>query len=386
MNFKKIFGKIHLWLGLSSGLLVFIIAITGCLYAFKDEILDRTETYKYIQEQNKAFLMPSEMEAIARKELPGKLLHAIKYNSRNEAAEAIFYHYEPTYYYTIYINPYDGQVLRINDNETGFFHFILDGHFYLWLPPAIGQPVVASATLVFIVLLISGLIMWYPKNRAAAKQRYAFQWKATTKWKRKNYDLHNVLGFYASTLALVFALTGLVWGFQWFANSYYTALGGEKSLLYMDPVSKTQTSTRTVTPLAGIDKVWLKMKAEYPTAAYIEVHPPETDSSSIAANANLDKGTYWKTDYRYFDQYTLKELPVSHVFGRLKDATIADKVMRMNYDIHVGAIGGLAGKILAFCISLLIASLPVTGFMIWYGKRNKVKNRDFKREVVLEES
>ncbi len=101
------------------------------------------------------------------------------------------------------------------------------------------------------------------------------------------------------------------------------------------------------------------------------MHPPETDSSSIAANANLDEGTYWKTDYRYFDQYTLKEKKVAHIFGKLEDAKTADKLMRMNYDIHTGAILGLPGKIFAFLISLLIASLPVTGFMIWYGRRNK---------------
>jgi uncharacterized iron-regulated membrane protein len=43
----------------------------------------------------------------------------------------------------------------------------------------------------------------------------------------------------------------------------------------------------------------------------------------------------------------------------------------MNYDIHVGAIGGLTGKIIAFIASLVCASLPVTGFLIWWGKRRK---------------
>lgn len=390
MTFKKIIGQIHLWLGLASGLLVFIIAITGCLYAFKDEILDLTETYKFIEPQEKPFLLPSELQAIAQKELPDKLLHAIKYNAKNEAAEAIFYHYEPTYYYTVFLNPYDGKVLEINDNETGFFHFILDGHFYLWLPPTIGQLVTASATLVFLIMLISGLILWYPKNKSASKQRFSFKWKENTKWKRKNYDLHNILGFYASSIAIIFAITGLVWGFQWWAFLYYKGIGGEKSLLYLDPVSnKTQIASippqsgfqldGALAPYSALDKVWLKMQTEYPTAAYIEVHPPETDSSSIAANANLDKGTYWKTDYRYFDQYSLTEMPVNHVYGRLKDAKIADTIMRMNYDIHVGAIGGLAGKLLAFCISLIIASLPITGFYIWYGRTYKDKKKPIQR-------
>ena len=103
----------------------------------------------------------------------------------------------------------------------------------------------------------------------------------------------------------------------------------------------------------------------------LEVHPPETDSSVIAANVNTQAGTYWKMDYRYFDQYTLKELSVNNIYGRFKDAKGADKLLRLNYDIHTGGIWGLPGKILAFLLSLVAASLPVTGFLMWWGKRNK---------------
>ena len=117
--------------------------------------------------------------------------------------------------------------------------------------------------------------------------------------------------------------------------------------------------------------VWEKMKNEHPNALALEVHPPETDSSVIAANVNTQADTYWKMDYRYFDQYSLKELSVNNIYGRFKDAKGADKLLRLNYDIHTGGIWGLSGKILAFLLSLVAASLPVTGFLMWWGKRNK---------------
>nr|WP_315257054.1 PepSY-associated TM helix domain-containing protein [uncultured Flavobacterium sp.] len=374
-NFKKAIGQLHLWLGLSSGIIVFIIAITGCLYAFQEEIQNSTEEYRFVEKQNKAFLLPSQLEQIARKELPGKALHAVKYNGAEKSAEAIFFHYEPTYYHIVYLNPYNGKVLETANMEDGFFRFILDGHFYLWLPPEIGQPVVASFTLVFLTLLLSGLYLWYPRNKNATKQRFKFKWKKDTKWKRKNYDLHNITGFYVLLIALIFAATGLVWGFQWFAYSYYTLLGGEKSLVYEDPISDKK-SVPTANPL---DKVWILMQNEYPTAKSIEVHPPENDSTSIAANANPEEGTYWKTDYRYFDQYTLEEKEVKHIYGKYDNAGTADKLMRVNYDLHTGAVFGLAGKIFAFLTSLLIATLPISGFYIWWGRNKKKKN-----EVVIE--
>jgi uncharacterized iron-regulated membrane protein len=368
-NLKKAIGKIHLWLGLSSGIVVFIIAITGCLYAFQEEIQNYTEEYRFVAKENKPFLLPSQLEQIARKELPNKALHAIKYNGSGKSAEAIFYHYEPTYYYIVYLNPYTGKVLETANMDEGFFRFILDGHFYLWLPHEIGQIICASATLIFLMLILSGLYLWFPKNKNAVKQRFSFKWKKTTTWKRKNYDLHNITGFYVFLIALVFAVTGLVWGFQWFAYSYYTVLGGEKSLLYEDPVS-TESAVRATKPL---DKIWMQMQKEYPDAKSIEVHPPENDSTSIAANANPEEGTYWKTDYRYFDQYTLKEIEVKHLFGKYSNAAVSDKLMRMNYDLHTGAVLGLAGKIFAFLISLLIATLPVSGFYIWWGRNKKSK-------------
>lgn len=370
-NLKKWIGKIHLWLGLSSGIIVFIIAITGCLYAFQEEIQNITEEYRFVKEQDDAFLSPSKLAAIAQKELPDKLLHAIKYNEKNNAAEAIFYSHEPSYHYTSYINPYTGEVLKTINNDEGFFSFILDGHFNLWLPHEIGQIVVSTATLIFLGLLISGLILWYPKNKNASKQRFWFKWKKGTKWKRKNYDLHNITGFYLLTIGILFAITGLVWGFQWFAYSYYKVSGGEKSLLYEEPISKREDKHQNTSTTNSLDKVWFLMQKEYPQAKSIEIHPPETNQSPIAANANSDKGTYWKIDYRYFDQYSLKERKVSHIWGRQKEDKIADNLIKMNYDIHTGGILGLPGKTFAFLTSLLIATLPLSGFFIWWGRHNK---------------
>lgn len=353
-----------------SGIIVFIIAITGCIYAFQEEIQDYTQEYRHVKPREGEFMIPSKMQEIAQGELPDKHLHSIKYNEGDRAAEAIFYSFEPEYYYIIYMDPYNGKVLQVTDQFSGFFRFILDGHFYLWLPHEIGQPVVASATLIFLAMLITGLILWFPKNRKAAKQRFWFKWKEGMKWKRKNYDMHNIIGFYTSAIGIIFVVTGLVWGFQWFAYGYYTALGGEKSLVYEDPGSGKAKMIQHEKP---IDIIWERMKQMYPTASSIEVHPAETDTSSLAANANPERGTYWKIDYRYFDQYTLKEKSVNHIFGRFDEAGFADKMARMNYDIHTGAILGLPGKIFAFLVSLLIASLPVTGFMIWFGRKKKAK-------------
>ncbi len=371
---KKIFHQIHLWLGLLSGLLVFIIAFTGALYAFQEEI-DNLAKYKYVEVQSAPIMPPTALTKIAEQQLPGKELHGLKYNNAGKAVEAIFYGYNPSYYDIIYINPYTGEVLKVKDMNKDFFRFIMQGHFYLWLPPQIGQPIVAWSVLIFALVLISGLIIWIPKSWKSFRNRTWFRWDKNTKWPRINFDLHVVGGIYASVFGLIFATTGLVWGFQWFSQGYYKVVGGKKSLAYTEVLSNKQHQFDSLATTPAIDRLWKQMLNEYPNAAYIEVHPPHNDSVALPIHATEQDGKYWKTDYRYFDQHTLKEIEVDNIYGKLKDANAADKLFRMNYEIHTGAILGLPGKIIAFLMSLLIASLPVTGFVIWLKKKRKNKRK-----------
>ncbi len=370
MTIKKIIGKIHLWLGLLSGPVVLFLGITGCILAFEREIEEATQPYRYVAAQQLPQLPPSKIRAIAEQQLPGKPAHSVTYGRQGRATVVTFYHSSPDYYYLIYIDPYTGAVLKAKDMSRDFFRVVINGHFYLWLPPKVGQPIVASATLVFVVMMISGMILWWPRNKAARKQRFSIKWNA--RWRRRNYDLHNVLGFYISWVAIFIAITGLVWGFQWFSAMVYgITSGGKKAVAYYEPVSKKMADTANCTQATDI--LWTRVTQKHPQAQTVEVHIPETDSSAIAIAINPDERTYWQIDNLYYNRYTLQEIPVKHMYGKLANTTTADKIARMNYDIHVGAVLGLPGKIMAFCASLLVASLPITGFIIWRGRKKKQK-------------
>lgn len=164
-------------------------------------------------------------------------------------------------------------------------------------------------------------------------------------------------------------------GFQWFAKSvYWVSSGGETMNIFEETYSDTTSSAKLSTNAAAADQLWAKFLKEDPSfKGSIDVHVPGDEKGAIEIAKNPDPSTYWKADYRYYDQHTLKEIEVKHMFGKFANATAADKIIRMNYDIHIGAIGGLPGKILAFIASLIAASLPITGCIIWWGRRNKSK-------------
>ncbi|WP_439555069.1 PepSY-associated TM helix domain-containing protein [Dyadobacter sp.] len=368
---KKLLGKLHLYLGLVSGVLVFVISVTGCILAFEQEIKSFTQPYMFIDSPKEGKLLsPSVLAAEAEKHLPGKKTNGVLYDVPGRNAQVGFYNLDPEYYYVVYLNPYTGKVAKVWNEDGDFFHFILHGHYYLWLPEKIGQPVVASATLVFFVMMITGLVLWWPKNKAASKQRFSIKWNAA--WRRKNYDLHNVLGFYIMSIGVILSLTGLVWGFEWFSQGVYTATGGKGSAIYYNPASDTTVVPAVGAPVQAVDQAWNKLQKQYPKYASLNISIPHLRSESIFSYVNFREGTYYNVDYHYFDQHTLKEIKATGPYsGNYKDANFGETLRRMNYDIHVGAILGLPGKILVFFASLICASLPVTGFLIWWGRRNK---------------
>ncbi len=364
-SIKKILRILHGWLGLVSGIIVFFLGITGCLLAFQQEI-ESLQPYRHVAQQQKEYLPPSVIRETAESALPGKKIHSVKYGAENKSAIASFYGQD--YYYLVFADPHTGKILHVKNMNADFFRIIIMGHYYLWLPPSIGQPIIASGTLIFLIMILTGIVLWWPRNGSAAKQRFKIKWRGSIQ--RRSYDLHSVIGFYISWVTIFIALTGLVWGFQWFADCVYKiSSGGKKLVQYYEPLSIGKSNSKdTRWPT---DQLWLNLFHEKQSSGSFEIHFPENDSSAITVALNPSEKTYWKTEYRYFDINTLQELNASHPFGKISKASAADKAMRLNYDIHTGAIAGIPGKILAFAGSLLAASLPVTGFLIWRNRKNK---------------
>lgn len=363
---KKIARKIHLWLGLATGLVVFIMGVTGAIYCFAPE-LQRLQSYRHVEEESGAFLPPSRIKQIAEEQLPGKTLQRIYYDARNRSVMTLFSKKEG-YTYSVFINPYNGAVLKCRDNNRDFLSVVLQVHRTLKIP--YGHEIIRWSTVIFLLMLITGIILWWPKNSRTAKKGFLIMWRASPK--RLNYDLHKVLGFYVSWIAVFSAISGLMFAFESFASFTYNLTGAKQSVVHKKPpLSDTAWAGIEV----GIDKVWKTIEpalyGRYASAMFVL---PASGEGSILVRANPSSSTLYKTDFRYFDQYSGKEIDGAYVWGRFSDAdTVADNIKRMNYDIHTGAIFGLPGRITLFFVALVVASLPLTGFYFWWGRQRKLK-------------
>lgn len=372
MTTKKFIFQAHKILGLTTGIVVFIVAITGCFWAFNVEIESLYDDYKTVVPQDKPIVTPTKAKQIAEKIFPNNTVHGTLYKKGDDAVEVIFYDREPEFYQSVFLNPYSGEVIRVEDHFSGFFAFILKGHVRLWLPRSIGEHVVGISILIFILIIISGFIIWIPKKRKNLKQRLKFDWKDTTRWKRKNFDLHTVVGFYICSFALILAFTGSMMSYNWLKYVVYISTGGEKEARFFVPENISDIVERG--DAVPMDFLIEKLQKENPEAEAFELHYPKTNDESIYVEVTNSTGLFYDSDFRYFDQNTLEEIETKTIFGKYKNAKVADKIQRMTYDIHIGTIGGIVGKIIAFLVSLLTATLPVTGVLLWYGRNYKKKN------------
>ncbi|WP_221622305.1 PepSY-associated TM helix domain-containing protein [Larkinella rosea] len=149
-------------------------------------------------------------------------------------------------------------------------------------------------------------------------------------------------------------------GFAWINKGvYWLASGGAAPAPYQRGISDT-TQIAPKNPLANVDRAF-KMGMEqigvYNKDAII-ISFPQKPADAIYVCTDMDRGA-WRDVF--LDQYTLKQLPSSGV--QIDQLKFADWLRRINYALHVGAIGNLPTKTACFAASLICASLPVTGFL-----------------------
>ncbi|MDQ1096663.1 MULTISPECIES: PepSY-associated TM helix domain-containing protein [Chryseobacterium] len=377
LKFRKIAYQLHLWLGLTSGLIIVIMASTGCILAFEDELKQLIHPQRYFVDKTGSKKLPlSELCLRAEQALPESLTvkrvqissdpsrtYVFRTLKMNNDAATFWGTY--VYYYRIYIDPYSGKVQDVEDARKDFFEIVLNLHRRLLLGEKIGKTITGYATIVFTVLLLSGLVIWYPRKMSKAMLKGMFFIKTSANWKRVNYDVHNVLGFYAIIPLLLICYSALIWNFedldQWMEKTLNANAPQEKKAESKVPAGAF-THQKNILDLIG-HKVLQDLHGK--KSALISF--PRTEKGTYYAELTIDN-RYYRNIHYTIDQYSGDILK----YQSYKDNLGSGSALRArNYDLHTGSILGTPGRLIYFLAAIIATSLPVTGFIIYLNKKKK---------------
>ncbi len=373
---KKVFRKIHLWLSVPFGLLITLICFSGAMLVFETEVMElcRRDLY-YVEKVGPA---PLPMDKVAEKvsaTLPDSVsVTGITASSDPERAWQV--NLSKPRRASIYVDQYTG-VIKGKYERAPFFMTMFRLH--RWLLDSMksdggifwGKMIVGTATLMFVFVLISGIIIWWPRTKRALKNSLKI---VTNKGGRRFwYDLHVAGGMYALILLLVMALTGLTWSFSWYRTGFYKIFGGETAQSGGRPGGENH-ERKPFSSFANWQKVYEGLKELNPDYKQISV---SKGSATVSFNRLGNR--------RAADRYTFNPR-TGEITGitLYKDADVSGKIRGWIFSVHVGSWGGLATRILSFLAALVGASLPLTGYYLWI--RRLVRKSGRKANVQLKKA
>lgn len=368
---KKIFRKIHLWLSVPFGLIITVICLSGAALVFEDEIMEgyRHDLY-YVEKVGEAPLPVGQLvEKVARTLPDGVTVTGVSISSDAERAYQV--NLSKPRRTSVSVNQYTGEVKGRNERAPFFLAMF---KLHRWLLDSMkpdggifwGKMIVGVSTLMFVFVLISGIVIWWPRTKKVL--RNSLKIAANKGWRRFWYDLHVAGGMYALVFLLLMALTGLTWSFSWYRTGFYKMFGVEMRQGAAHGTTQTAHDGKTERkPAEGHRKgkrtsLYTHWQQVYEVLAERNAGYRQITVSNGSANVSFERfGNQRATDRYTFNPQT-GEITEAALY---KDADASGKIRGWIYSVHVGSWGGLFTRILTFIAALLGGALPLTGYYLW---------------------
>lgn len=358
----RLYGLLWRWHSLAGAAafpVLFIVAVTGAVYAFQPEI-DRWASAELVtvaepEPPDRRRPLDELIEVAARAckpsgiYVPGARDRSITVSCEGGGRREVF------------VDPYRGTLLGERDAASTFFGIVFSLHWELLLGDP-GRLAIEWATSWAILLMASGAALWWPRGR---RRRGGVWWpRRELAGRQRLRDLHAVLGAYALPVLLAMAATGLGW----------TLRAGEAR---WHPLTEDT-----------YHDAW-----DHPPKSTVLPGRPRIGFEAAAAAAGIDLATEHRTVwtapparpddpysfYLYDDTYTTPSAEASvwvdaYSGERLlamgwDDRSIAGKLDSAKYSVHVGALLGWPGRILACAAALVLAALCALGPWMWWKRR-----------------
>jgi uncharacterized iron-regulated membrane protein len=365
----------HFYAGLFVIPFAIVLALSGTAYLFKPQI-ENWEEREFRGLPYSGPVLPSQQVEAALSAFPAAHFHS--YRLPGQKGDAALVHLslpEAGAMRDVFVSP-QGEVIGSFNTGTRIVEIARRLHGQLLLGPR-GSWLIELAACWAIVMLITGLYLWWPRGRGAAG----------VVWPRRKSllrDLHAVTGFWISGLALVLLLTGLpwtdVWGnsfnrlrdeMGWVKGAPQWSSGDAAPAMPIEHDSHDHAVMQAGHPahvhLSLLDDVVARSAAEplafpavvlAPGAALFG--PPAADWVVTSLTQNRPQGMTIT-----YDDSTGEELSRE----RFADRHPIDRVVGYGLAWHEGALFGGINQAIGVLTAAALVAMSVSGFLMWRRRR-----------------
>lgn len=362
---KKTLFQLHWFFGITAGLILALMGITGATVSFQDELLGLLNPLALTVQARPGGVLPLP-ELVRRIEASqGRSVQIITVEVADLEASRVFFRPAPGERRgeMRYFDAYTGAV-QAPARGAEFFPFVLQLHRFLAVGD-LGRTITGACTLILVFFCLSGLYLRWPRR--------ALSWRAwlTLDWAKKgrsfNWDLHSVFGTWCLLVYLLLATTGLTWSYPWFNN-------GMTRLLSDAPVSEKRrerpvAQAGDVAPKANFDALWASIQA---TAG--------TDLHSFNLRLPLNGGQPATLFYLLNDSPHPRALNTANLdplsgqvsqLVRYADKPLGEQLLGSVYALHTGSYFGLAGRLVITLAALCMPLFFITGWLLYLDRKRK---------------
>lgn len=372
--FKKILFQIHWFLGITAGLILSIMGVTGAIYSYDQQILKWVNTDSYVvQVQSSPKLTPAQLYQHFTTIQPEIKINSITIAKDPTASSVVNIEKEGERRgYNMMVNPYTAQVLP---EVQGRKLLLLIQQIHRNLTAGeFGKQITGACALMLIYFVLSGLYLRWPKKHSAR------QWLAVKpKLKGRNFiwDLHAVVGTWVIVFYLLFACTGLYWSYDWWRSGMFKVLGVEQPKMQghggsgrnKDQFPKIQLDNAQL--ITALNQTWSgfnnQIGRDYST---LTVNLPKKDDGKIELSFVDATPQHERARNQAVYNYKTANIEKMELY---EDKKLNQKIMSSMLPVHRGSFFGPVYQFVAMLASLAMPLFFVTGWMLYLKRRKQKK-------------
>jgi uncharacterized iron-regulated membrane protein len=377
----------HLIAGVSAGLVILLMCVTGVLLTYERQLIAWADSgYRSIRPSTDA--VPLSMETLlgrVRTGHPDVRPTTVTLRSDEGAAVAIAAGQR-----TLYVDRYSGGVVG-EASRGGVRKLMADLRaWHRWLAvDGEGRPLARAITgwsnLLFLFIVMSGIYLWFPRKWTWPQVRSVVLFNASARGKARDFNWHNVIGSWCAVLLFIVVLSAAPISFGWFNALVYRAVGeappGPANAAAARPVEgpdeangrrREQTAPESS---VSLDSLWTRAQAQVPNWRSVSLRIPA--SRTAPAVFTIDRGDGGQPHLRS----TLTLDPHTGEIARYEtfsDLSLGRRIRNTMRFAHTGEVLGIPGQTAAGIVSAGGAVLVWTGlalawrrFRAWMGRRGR---------------